>query len=104
MNKNEQKEINEEVLETYNDLLQCIDYYGSRIVERLRSCNAVVWETKGYTYLVSYHTIVACIGHADNLCYDFLRHAYGYTTTSAQHIAKFIDDYLPHGLKRYYPV
>lgn len=43
--------------------------------------------------LKSYRTIVAVIDTEDDICYDFLRKVYGYTVTSAQHIAKFQHDY-----------
>ena len=46
-----------------------------------------------YYVLCSYCTIVAVIDtHTDTL-YDFLRYVYGYTSTSAQHISKFNQDY-----------
>lgn len=99
-----QRQINADVKEAYTDLLHCIDTHGSRKIGRLRTCNAVVYETYGYTYLESYGTKIACIGHDDNICYDFLRLVYGYTATSAQHINKFMRDYYPYSKKTYYPV
>lgn len=60
---------------------------------RLRSCKAGVYETEDYYLLVSYRTIVAVINKATDVCYDVLRMVYGYTATSAQHIAKFRHDY-----------
>lgn len=104
MKKSEQITINTDVKEAYADLMQCIDYHGTRKVAKLRTCKAEVYETYGYTYLKSYNTIVAAIGHDDNICYDFLRMVYGYTSTSAQHIAKFMHDYYPYSKKTYYPV
>ena len=104
MKKYEQLMVNEDVEEVYKDLLSCIDHFGSTKIGRLRSCNAVVYRTYGYTYLESYGTIIACIGHDDNICYDFLRLVYGYTATSAQHISKFMHDYLPYSKRTYYPV
>lgn len=104
MKKYEQLMVNEEVKEVYNDLLSCIDHFGSKKIGKLRSCNAVVYETYGYIYLESYGTKVACIGNADNICYDFLRLVYGYTATSAQHISKFCADFLSYGKRTYYPV
>ena len=56
--------------------------------ERLDYCQAKTYQTKGYTYLISYNTIVAFIDDSGNM-YDVLRLVYGYTTTSAKHIAKF---------------
>lgn len=104
MKKYEQIMVNNDIKETYDDLMQCIDRFGVRKVAKLRACKAEVYETYGYTYLKSYDTIVAAIGHDDNICYDFLRLVYGYTSTSAQHISKFMHDYYSHGKKTYYPV
>ena len=104
MKKDMQLQINEDVKEAYNDLLACIDYHGFEKIGQLRNCNAEVFKTYGYTYLESYGTKVACIGDDDNICYDFLRLVYGYTATSAQHITKFMHDYLPDARKMYYPV
>ena len=46
-----------------------------------------------YYVLRSYNTIVAAIDVSNDTLYDFLRYVYGYTSTSAQHIAKFSCDY-----------
>lgn len=64
-----------------------------RFVARLRSCNACVWETKHFYILQSYATMVAAIDKESNIMFDFLRYVYGYTATTAQHIAKFAKDY-----------
>lgn len=104
MKKIAQIDINCDVKEAYEDLMHCIDYHGTRKVAKLRTCKAEVYETYGYTYLKSYNTIVAAIGHDDNICYDFLRMVYGYTSTSAQHISKFMHDYYSYGKKTFYPV
>ena len=67
--------------------------------KRLRKCNARVAQVvdveqgKVYWVLVSYRTIVAVIDTATDSLLDFLRWSYGYTATSAQHIAKFSHDY-----------
>lgn len=58
---------------------------------RLRTCSAKVATFYDYTVLVSYNTMVAFI--KDGILYDALRYVYGYTSTSAQHIAKFANDY-----------
>ena len=63
-----------------------------RYCGRLRTCNARIYETINFFVLESYNTIVACIDKKDFVCYDFLRKVYGYTNTSAQHIAKFRND------------
>ena len=60
---------------------------------RLRSCNAIVYENERYFYLQSYRTIIAFIDKQTNTLVDFLRYVYGYTNTSAQHISKFDKDY-----------
>lgn len=60
--------------------------------ERLRTCNAHVEYYCGYVVLVSYSTPVAFIDDKGRL-FDVLRLVYGYTATSAQHIAKFKKDF-----------
>lgn len=60
---------------------------------RLRKSNAYVYETDNYYLLKSYATFVAFIRKSDGECFDILRNVYGYTATSAQHIAKFKHDY-----------
>ena len=61
--------------------------------KRLRTCTAWVFETEDYYILKSYETYVAVILKSTDVMYDALRIAYGYTATSAQHIAKFAHDY-----------
>lgn len=112
MNKNAQKEINAKVLEMvdlFNEGFEEIEP-----VKRLRSCTAsvhtcVLKATGEVVYVLqSYNTLIAII--SGNVLYDFLRYVYGYTSTSAQHIAKFRNDYLPwfkgchREVLRYYPV
>lgn len=61
---------------------------------QLKTCKA--WHTFdcGIRVLRSYNTIVAAIFPADpTICYDFSRIVYGYTATTAQHIAKFCNIY-----------
>ena len=60
---------------------------------RLRTCNATVYENERYIVLISYTTTVAFIDKREQKAYDILRLVYGYTSTSAQHIAKFFSDY-----------
>ena len=62
-------------------------------VGRLRKCQAYVYETTSYYLLKSYCTFVAFTRKSDGECFDILRNVYGYTATSAQHIAKFKNDY-----------
>ena len=60
---------------------------------RLRSCTAWVYDTPNYYFLRSYNKIIAFIDKTTDTCYDVLRLVFGYTSTSAQHIAKFRNDY-----------
>lgn len=57
-------------------------------VERLDYCQAWTYQTRGYSFLVSYSTLVAFIDDSGNM-FDALRLVYGYTSTSAKHISKF---------------
>ena len=98
MNKNEQAAINAQVVALVNDFNSTNNYTGR--FKRLRSCSAEVApvmdaETGELLYYVlrSYWTIVAAIDVRTDTLYDFLRYVYGYTGTSAQHIAKFSRDY-----------
>lgn len=61
--------------------------------KRLRACQAMVFEFDDCYILQSYHAPVAGIRKYTGEEYDFLRMVYGYTATSAQHIAKFFADY-----------
>lgn len=97
MNKNEQAAINAQVLAILTNINRfCV----TGDFKRLRSCSAEVApamdaETGELMYYVlrSYRTIVAAIDVSNDTLYDFLRYVYGYTSTSAQHIAKFSKDY-----------
>lgn len=94
MNKKLQLEANKEVMaavDRYNEELN----YDCPVVEvgRLRTCQAYVYETPSFYVLRSYKTVVAIIEKSSDICYDFLRAVYGYTSTSAQHISKFDKDY-----------
>ena len=60
---------------------------------RLRSCNAYISCIGKWVVLTSYSTIVAILDSESRALYDVLRWRYGYTATSAQHIAKFAHDY-----------
>lgn len=51
------------------------------------------YETTEYYILESYSTLVAAIVKSNQTLIDMLRYTYGYTATSAQHIAKFKCDY-----------
>lgn len=114
MTKNEQREINAQVLDVLGILRSNSLWQANR--KQLRSCSAYVCDLYDnetgevlYHVLTSYSTIVAVIDARTDTLYDFLRYVYGYTSTSAQHISKFSKDY---GLGkwgcanvlRYYPV
>ena len=87
-----------EVQESMND---CVLSYINRINEigidgkgeRLRTCKAKVFSIPGFKILQSYNTFVAAIDLENDMLIDFLRFTYGFTNTSAQHIAKFSKDY-----------
>ncbi len=64
--------------------------------KRLRSCSAYVFETENFYILKSYDTFIAAIEKQSHYIADVLRYVYGYTSTSAQHVAKFVHDYTPY--------
>lgn len=92
MKKALQNNVNNWVRENY---MQAMNEYrvNHSSYKKLRSCTAEVCETENYYVLRSYNTIVAVIRKEYGQCYDALRMVYGYTATSAQHIAKFNNDY-----------
>lgn len=61
--------------------------------EPFRHCKASVGWVGKYIYLRSYNSVVAFIDTVNDTGYDILRTEYGYTATSAQHIAKFFKAY-----------
>ena len=98
MKKSEQLAINEKVVALVNSFNSSNNYALNW--RQLRSCSAEVApiidaETGELLYYVlrSYNTVVAAIDVRTDTLYDFLRYVYGYTSTSAQHIAKFDHDY-----------
>lgn len=91
MKKSEQLAINEEVMKALDEFNACNDEMVSE--GRLRSCTAQVYRKGKYYVLQSYRTIIAFIDTETDTCYDVLRYVYGFTSTSAQHIAKFRHDY-----------
>ena len=100
MKKSEQLAINEQVLNALTEFNNANVSTRTDLWRQLRSCSAEVApavdnETGEVVYYVlrSYRTIVAIIDTRTDTLYDFLRYAYGYTSTSAQHIAKFSKDY-----------
>lgn len=72
---------------------------------RLRNCKATVYEDERYIVLISYTTTVAFIDKQERVAYDILRLRYHYTPISAQHIAKFFNDYARGYVQyRYYDI
>ena len=98
-----QKEINEIVMGIIYDINDDMAK-GLHKVGRLRTCKATVYETSHYYVLASYNTFVAAINKDSGIMIDFLRYVYGYTATSAQHIAKFRNDYHAAIEYRYYNI
>ena len=91
MRKNEQLNINAICIKA---LVKAEQQLGTEYnVYRLRNCTATVLETEDYYFLKSYNTVIAFIEKESDTLYDVLRYVYGYTSTSAQHIAKFNHDY-----------
>ena len=75
--------------------------------KRLNYCNAFILELDNDCLaLTSYGTLVAVFDKKTGFFYDVLRYTYGYTSTSAQHIAKFRGMLRNRILKeyRYYPI
>ena len=91
MKKAEQMAINEQVLKALDEF----NNYQAPItnVKQLRGCSAHAYKQGKYYVLQSYKTMVAFIDTDTDTLYDVLRYVYGYTSTSAQHIAKFSKDY-----------
>lgn len=101
MKKAIQEKINNICLDAigrFNDSKDGGVYYDGK---RLRSCTAWVYENSDYIWLRSYSTIVAFYDKSNDSFYDVLRYVYGYTSTSAQHIAKFRNDYARNAIKYY---
>ena len=93
MKKDQQVSMNNFVLKNYSVMM---DEFTQKMwfdAVRLRSCQACVYETENFFVLKSYDTIVAFIDKNTSQKFDVLRKVYGYTSTSAQHIAKFFQDY-----------
>ena len=91
MKKAEQATINNEVKQAWEKFMENMGKYET--TKRLRSCSATVTTTDKYHILTSYNTVIAIIDRTTDTLYDALRMVYGYTATSAKHIAKFRQDY-----------
>lgn len=104
MTKAEKIKMNEEVAVVADALLYRIRTNGTTKLRQLRSCSATVHTCDEFIVLRSYSTYIAAIDTNTGVCYDFLRLVYGYTSTSAQHTAKFYHDYGATKKLTYYPV
>ena len=102
MKKSAQLTINNTVISAYEKW--SFDREPITSSHRLNYCNAYVLDTANYLVLRSYQTDIAIIDKRTGIMYDFLRFVYGYTATSAQHIAKFERLYEPSARFTYYPV
>ena len=102
MKKSAQLTINNTVISAYEKW--SFDREPIVSFNRLNYCNAYVLDTANYLVLRSYQTDIAIIDKRTGVMYDFLRFVYGYTATSAQHIAKFERLYEPSARFTYYPV
>ena len=69
------------------------DIMLSRCIDQLDSCTAWLGSYNGLIVLQSYQSKIAVYDSKNNVFYDFLRLVYGYTATSAKHIAKFRHKY-----------
>ena len=96
MRKAEQEKENVRVIEAWDSFVSVVkdaDDIGHAPAMRFRSCNAYVSCIGKWLVLTSFSTIVAILDSETRSLYDVLRYRYGYTATSAQHIAKFAHDY-----------
>ena len=93
MNKALQENINRWVMDNYNKAMEELRNDTTHTCKHLRSCQAMVYETDNYYLLRSYFTFICVIRKDTKQAYDALRGVYGYTSTSAQHVAKFCSDY-----------
>lgn len=77
----------------YEDFCKSLDD-GETAPQKFRTCKATVSTTidAEFTFLRSYGTIVCIIDNITGEALDILRTECGYTSTSAQHIFKFIHD------------
>lgn len=92
MKKQEQLSINREIridMNNLNVVLSNTPDYKMPPKVRLNHCQAWTQDFEGFTVLWSYNTAVAVYDKSTDTLYDILRGVYGYTATSAQHIAKF---------------
>lgn len=83
-----QKFINHDCEQVARYALKIIRSKAPNKTERLYTCKAEVLYYDEFIALRSYNTIVA-VYENNGYLFDILRLVYGYTATSAQHIAKF---------------
>ena len=92
MKKQEQLSINSKIelaMDKCNDVFCNTKEHEMPPKVRLNPCQAWTQDFEGFTILWSYKTAVAVYDKSTDTLYDILRGVYGYTATSAQHIAKF---------------
>lgn len=92
MKKQEQLSINskiELVMDKYNEVF--CNTQEDKMPPKIRLHYMQAWrqDFESFTILWSYNTAVAVYDRTTDTLYDILRGVYGYTATSAQHIAKF---------------
>lgn len=98
MKKQEQLTINAEIercMDKYNEVFYDTPDYKMPPKVQLNHCQAWLQDFEGFTVLWSYRSAVAVYDKNTDTLYDILRAVYGYTATSAQHIAKFRKLYNP---------
>lgn len=84
-----QVKINREVLSSWEQAKKVWNTIPDGVtVTRIDYCKCGYVRCGSYIFLISYNTLVAYI-QGDGVLFDILRLVYGYTATSAKHIAKF---------------
>ena len=86
--KEKQEFENDIALGLWYTFLENTDYHDTHW-KRLYYCSAEIGNNGRYLILRSYNTVVAFYDTKNDLLVDMLRYVYGYTATSAKHIAKF---------------
>lgn len=89
MKKNEQIEVNTYVENIVTDINALLRTSSPAAWYRLYHCRAEWAQVGDWMLLRSYSTIVAAYNTETDEFFDFLLLVYGYSATSAQHIAKF---------------
>lgn len=89
MKKCDQIEVNAYIENIYNGINALLRTSSPVAWYRLYHCRAEWSQVGEWMILRSYSTIVAVYNVYTDDLFDFLRLVYGYTATSAQHIAKF---------------